>query len=249
LLSFLLHLLIGGTLLIGTYRQDKRPVKEVGYWVVDLVPLVNAEPRSTEKGPSKTLLKNDRTEIARAPQKEPLVAKNLPQSEPLKAPAPVANIEAEQGDIPQTPPPAPVDPAWENSLKLMQDSLSNQIQAGQYRLVMKMPDQMMAARFFQFQKTVREQVAAQLRTSLTEEDMDRLLGKKAGVEISYSQDGNVEKVSYAQDSDPDLLALLQEKNDWNSLPSPTKYSFGSKALKLSIRINEQGKIHVGVELL
>ncbi len=248
--SFLLHFIIVAGLVIGAYRQDKRPVKEVAYWVVNLVTLVNAETRGSEKGSSKTTMPEGLRKAANLKlEKEPIAKETTPRPKPEEGSTVAKEVAGEPTDIPQAPPPLPVSHPGENSLKLMQDAVSSQVQAGQYRFVMKMPDQMMAFKFKHFQKSVRDQAAALLKTSLSDETMGRLLKQRAAVEIYYLEDGSLQNVSFTQDSDQDLVSFMQEKISWHSLSPPAGFALPNKAMRLRIGINDQGQINVGVELL
>lgn len=212
--SALIHLVILSLLLGVMYQPDKRPIREVNYWVVNLVTALKEEP----KGP---------TTISPEDQKLPTGA-ILPG--PMKA-APASQVRnfswnesALFQEFPGVSEPLPeqssqqTQPALtplegkkiENPGQVMQASADKQIQMGQYLFGMKMGDQMMPLKIKYFQKNLRDHVFALLRTTISEEMMRPLQNQSALVEISYREDGSLQDILLSSDSHTDLADLIKD---------------------------------------
>lgn len=253
--SFLIHLIVILSLIVGVYRPDQRPLKEFNYLVVDLGSLINAEPKGPEKGLSGIQIFEfgvsgsiPELELAALPKKK--ISSNLPVADPEEfskalAEGPVAEDRKEEN------PPVfheALKPG-ENPLEAIKESLDRQIQMGQYRFMMRLNPQIAAVGVKHFYNNVHEHVLRLLQRSFSEETIENLLEKAASVEIFYDEDGGLQRVAITSESDHDLADLLNEKIQWNSVAPPAKFGLPNKAVKLHIGIDHNGKFDLNVNLL
>ncbi len=130
----------------------------------------------------------------------------------------------------------------------MQESVDRQVLAGQYLFGMKMDDQMMPLKIKYFQKNIKDQVLALLRTTISEEMTLALQDQSALIEISYLEDGSVQNVLIPSDSHGDLADSIQHL-EWKSLSSPIKSGLPFKVLKIRIAVDSQIRISVNLSSL
>jgi len=223
--SLLIHLLVLLSLIVGVYRPDRRPIKEVDYWVVNLVPDINAEPRGLKKVPPKDILSK------------------------VKAPLPLSSPAAEIQAPRKMEVPSEVEDQVAASFQGMTDSLENHVQSEQYIFRMKMNDPMLGMKIIYFQKSTHAYFQGLLHSSLSQEILRTLHGKWASANLSYLEDGRIQEVSFSPDSDLDLAQILKEKIPWHSLSAPRKFSLPHRTIKVSLAINDQGNFQVWVEVL
>ena len=232
--SFFIHLGLVLLLVYATHRPDHRPVRVVDHWVVDLVTAANAGPKEAKE----PLLKNRIFEKKRNPT--PIIQRLkdppeeiLPPSADLDSPSPEKETALRLDEIGQN----------------IGEYSTRQTQMGQYRLVMKLNNQVSAAGLKRFYLSTHEHLEKLLLTSLPEEVRNGAPPKVALVEISYQEDGGVGQVLVNSESDREFDGLLKEKIPWHSLTPPVKFGLPNKTVKLQIRIEDQGKIILNVALL
>jgi len=251
-LSALIHLVIFSLLLGVMYQPDKRPIRQVNYWVVNLVTALKEEP----KGP-KSVSTEDQKLPAGAILPSPVKAAPVPrekkiswnESAPLQEFPEASEPLPEQSDQ-QTQPPltSPEVKKVEHSFQVMQESVNHQVQAGQYLFGMKMGDQMMPLKIKYFQKNVKDHVFALLRTTISEEMTRTMQDHSALIEISYHEDGSVQNILLSPDSHGDLADLIKDL-EWKSLTSPIRFGLPFKVVKIRIAVDSQNRINVNLSSL
>jgi hypothetical protein len=255
LYSFAIHFIVILSLILGVYRPDKRPIKEMNYWVVDLVPLINAEPKGVQTSSPESQKfaalaepPNPKSDVQTSAREEPFpveVALDPPEPPELLADNLFLGVPNEAN---RTPSPEALRQA-ENPLVGMKESLGKQTQMGQYRFMMGTNSQMAAVGIKHFCKNVNQHVLSLLRRSISDEARSALLQKTACVEISYNEEGRIQKISTTSDSDPNFADILKDKIEWNSLSSPAKFGLPHKAVKLRVGIGPDGEFNLNLDLL
>ncbi len=250
--SALIHL-VTLSLLVGVmYQPDKRPIREVNYWVVNLVTALKEEPKGPTTispqdqklppgavlpGPVKaapaTQERNFSSDESALFQEFPRVSEPLPEQSSQQTQPALIPLEGKETDNPS---------------QVMQASAGNQIQMGQYLFGMRMGDQMMALKIKYFQKSLRDHVLALLRTTISEETIRTLQGQSALLEISYHEDGSVQNILFSPDSHGNLEDLIKDL-EWKSLTSPDKFGLSFRVTKIRIAVDSQSRINVNLASL
>ena len=212
--SALIHLVIFSLLLGVMYQPDKRPIREMNYWAVNLVTALKEEPKGPQSGSTEDQ-KLPAGAILPAPVKaDPVVQEkkiSWNESAPLQE-VPEASEPLPESSDQQTQPtlPSPEVKKIEHSFQIMQESVNQQVQAGQYLFGIKMGDQMIPLRIKYFQKNVKDHVFALLRTTISEEMTRTLQDQSALIEISYHEDGSLQNILFSPDSHGDLPDLIKD---------------------------------------
>lgn len=250
--SALFHLFIFSLLLGVMYQPDKRPIREMNYWVVNLVPALKEEPKGLKAGSTEDW-KLPNGAILPAPVKAAPAPHEKKFSWNESAPLPefprASEPVAEQSD--QQTQPALTSPEVkkvEYSFQIMQESVNHQVQEGQYLFAMKMADQMIPFKIRYFQKNVRDHVFALLRTTISEERTRTLQDQSALLEISYHEDGSVQDILLSPGSHGDLADLIKDL-EWKSLSSPIKFGLSFKIVKIRIAVDSHNRINVNLSSL
>jgi hypothetical protein len=250
--SALIHLVALSLLLGVMYQPDKKPITKVNHWVVNLVTALKEEP----KGP-KSVTTEDRKLPAGAILPPPAKAAPVPREKKISwnESAPLQEFPEASEPLPerseQQTRPTPASPEVkkvEHSFQIMQESVNNQVQAGQYLFGMKMGDQMMPLKIKYFQKNVKDHVFALLRTTISEEMTRTLQDQSALIEISYHEDGSVQNILFSSDSHGDLPDLIKDV-EWKSLTSPIQFGLPFKVVKIRIAVDSQNRINVNLSSL
>lgn len=246
-------LLIHGLILLGLiplfFKADQRPIKEVTYWVVDLVNLKNDEiQRPQEKAQNSRDTKawmspsNPDTE-AQVGRGEKVSPDEILLAQPEKAQSVSANLDADVH--PETAPAPVLDELPEKTT----DPMDKQVQGAPYRFLMKINLPINAAGIKLFFKNANENMLRLVNDSLAGEILNTLQDKEASVTIFFNEGGGIQKVSITPDSDDDLAFILKDNISWNSVTPPAKFGLPNKGIKFTIHVTGQGKVLVNTTLL
>lgn len=257
LYSLLIHLFIALLIFWGVHQREKRPIKEAAYWVVNLLPMFNAEPKGPKvDSPQDQIL--DTRPIAPRPHAEmPTSPKRELFSDENVAPGPEIQISSSSSQVGDDAsmgkpnendslPPVEAAKQLDPTLQEVGAPVSQQVQMGQYILRMKMNDPMLVMKLKFFQQNLKSQLEGLIRTSVAEEVLKALDGRTTTIKVLYLEDGGIQEVSFDPDSDGDLTQILKEKIEWNTLASPKKFGLPFKGIRLYFVVNTKGQINVNL---
>ena len=256
LFSLLIHLLIGFALVTGVYSPDKRTVKTVNHWVVNLVTDLNALPKGLQEGTSEALTlitskkKQPPAPEIKAAAEEKVIPVTRGETEISKPIEPAAEEKVPE-NFPETPPavsPETVKQVGDTPI-ILQESMNQQIQMGQFALAMGANDQTKLLKMQYFLKNFKEQLRGLIRISIREDTLADFRDKTASIIIHYPLEEKEENIVTSPDSDMEWAHTLKEKIDWSSLTSPLKFGLPNKSLKIKVGLQDQNEILVMAELL
>jgi hypothetical protein len=255
LYSLFIHLLILLVLLAVMHRPDRRPVKEVSHWVINLVSALKEGPQGPQTvlpeeshilaGPVQALSHREPPVVAA--QKIPPEDRFLDSQESPPAPS----VFPERPALEPFPPPPP----WEGKdvegvLLAMQESASQQMQMGQYIFRMRMGDRVAGVKMKYFQQNAGTILNGLIGSVLPLETLKGFQGKSIILRILYREDGSLQEISFDSLSEGvDLAQILKEKIPWETLTSPRKFGLPFQELKVRISIDPEGKPLSRISLL
>lgn len=140
----------------------------------------------------------------------------------------------------------------ENTLKAAGESAGRQMQAMQQAFKVNIDNQMRLIQLKYFYRHAGNAIKALLYAAVPEDEMERLDGAAASVEITYGSEGKIEEVSVSPEADDRLAGIIRENIQWEKAPSPSRYTLPNRAVRYNIHIdvtNPKGKFMVKVELL
>ena len=254
LYSLLIHSLILLLLLAVLYQPDRRPVKEVSHWVVNLVSVIKDGPT----GPQTVL-----------PEEPHAVAGPIqPTSEPPDPVSREAKSALEDGllplqesrleslavpDSPSAEFPLAAPPAEEKrpeeAVFAMQQSADQQLQSGQYLFRMRMGDRMVGMKIKYFQQTSSTHLSGLIQSAIPHDLRKSLQGKSTVVRILYQEDGTLQEILFDDRSDDPFIQILRDGIQWDSLNAPRKFGLPFREMKVRIGIDAQGNPSSRITLL
>jgi len=232
------------------HQPDRRPVKEVSQWVINLVSPQKEGPKG-----GKTLLPEESHALA-----GPIEAIPHPPQQTSAENRPLyddPSPDAYESPLPEQNFPEPSPAAFpqegekvEGALLAMQESSSQQMQMGQYLFRMRMGDRMVGVKMKYFQQTAGAALDHLIGDALPEEVLKDLKGKSITLRISYREDGTLDHISVdAASEEIDLARVLKEKIPWETLNSPRKFGLPFQELKVRIQVDAEGKPLSRISLL
>ena len=145
--------------------------------------------------------------------------------------------------------PAASLPVGKSDVQAFTEHAPKQIQAWRHQFMMNMEGQLYAIKARNYYKSVTKSLRSSLASTLTAERLQDMHNQSAVVEIALQQDGAIEDVLVDSEADNELLDVLVEKLDWNRLPLPSRFGLEGRVVKLTVTVDETGKILVNPELL
>jgi hypothetical protein len=252
--SLFVHLIILLLFLGVLHLPERRPVKEVNHWVINLVSAVKEAPQ----GP-KTLLPEESHILAGPVQPAP---KPLAPVSPGEKTSPAGSVlsfqefpqTAEVGPESQTQESLPAPPLSETknaegAILAMQESADNQLQMGQYLFRMRMGDQMMGVRMKYFQRSASAHLSGLIQGAIPEEIRKTLQGKSTVVRILYQEDGTLQEILFDSGSEDPFIQILKDGIHWDTLNAPRKFGLPFREIKVRIGIDSEGKPSSRITLL
>lgn len=254
LYSLFIHLIIVLLLLAVLYQPDRRPVKEVSHWVVNLVSAIKDGP----KGPQ-TVLPEEPHAIAGPiqPTPEPPAPPSIGVKSALEdGLLPFHESALDSATVPDTPstefPPAS-SPAEEKRAKeavfAMQQSADQLSQTGQYLFRMRLGDRMIGTKMKYFQQTASAHLNGFIQSAIPEDLRKTLQGKSAVVRILYQEDGTLQEILFDSGSEDAFIQLLKDGIQWDALNAPRKFGLPFREMKVRIGIDSEGKPSSRITLL
>jgi len=253
--SLFIHSVILLLLLAVMHQPDRRPVKEVNHWVINLVSAVKEVPQ----GPQTVLPEESHFlagPIRSIPHPQPPVStakKALPDDRSLdfheSPPAP--SVFPERPALEPFPSPFPLEGKdVEGALLAMQESANQQMQMGQYIFRMRMGDRMVGVKMKYFQQNAGATLNGLIGDALPLETLKGFQGKSITLRILYREDGTLQDISVEPASEGvDLAQILKEKIPWETMNSPRKFGLPFQELKVRVSIDPEGKPLSRISLL
>jgi hypothetical protein len=237
------------------HQPDRRPVKEVSHWVINLVSAVKEGPQ----GP-RTVLPEESHALAgpvrSTPHSQPPVSaakKAIPDDRFLdfheSPPAP--SVFPESPILESFPSASPQEGKEAKGVLLaMQESANQQTQMGQYIFRMRMGDRMAGVKMKYFQQNAGATLNGLIGNTLPLETLKGFQGKSIILRILYREDGTLQEISFDSASEGvDLAQVLKEKIPWEILTSPRKFGLPFQELKVRVSIDPEGKPLSRISLL
>ena len=254
LYSLLIHSIILLLLLAFLYQPDRRPVKEVSHWVVNLVSTIKDAP----KGPQTVLAE----EFHAVPGPiQPASELPAPPSVEVKSALedgllPLQESHLDSLAVPDSPsaefPPA-ASPAEEKRAEepvvAMQQSADQQLQTGQYLFRMRMGDRMIGMKIKYFQQTSSTHLSGLIQSAIPDDLRKTLQGKSTVIRILYQEDGTLQEILFDSGSEDLFIQILKDGIQWDSLNAPRKFGLPFREMKARIGIDAQGKPSSRITLL
>jgi hypothetical protein len=234
--SFVIHFILILSFMVAVHKPDTRPVKEVNYWVVNLITDRKLEPKGEKKEsrpiPNPAAGKKE-VSIAQIPSARKEFSKlpfDQPVSDDFQDKKHLINPEAKRQEGKAVP---AMQPA------------ANQNQVGQYSFGIRMGDPMILRKI----KLYRTNLEGTFKVLIAEKIPATFSEKVAAVEVSFQDDGSFANIVWTPDSNHELINFLQNKMEWPSLPSPNKFGLPNKAIRLQFHIDPQGTVQVNSAIL
>ena len=245
--SLFIHLAIFLLLLAVMHPPDRRPVKEVSHWVINLVSSVKEGPQ----GPQTVLPEESHTlagPVQSTPQPEP------PASTAKKTLPPGHFLDFHES--PPSPSGSPENPTVESfpaasphggkevegALLAMQESAHQQMQMGQYLFRMRMGNRMVGVKMKYFQQNAGATLNGLIDNTLPLETRKGFQGKSITLRILYREDGTLQEISFDSASENvDLAQVLKEKVPWETLTTPRQFGLPFQELRVRVSIDPEGK--------
>lgn len=254
LYSLFTHSIILLFLLAVLYQPDRRPVKEVSHWVVNLVSGIKEGP----KGPQ-TVLPEESHAIAGPiqPTPEPPAPPSIGVKSALEdGLLPFHESALDSATVPDTPstefPPA-ASPAEEKRAEgaafAMQQSADQLSQTGQYLFRMRLGDRMIGTKIKYFQQTASAHLNGFIQSAIPEDLRKTLQGKSTVVRILYQEDGTFQEILFDSASDDPFIQILKDGIQWDALNAPRKFGLPFREMKVRIGIDLEGKPSSRITLL
>jgi hypothetical protein len=254
LYSLFIHSIILLFLLAVLYQPDRRPVKEVSHWVVNLVSAIKEGP----KGPQAVLPEEPH---AIAGPIQPIPKPEAPSSMGLKSTAedgllPLQESSLNSLAVPESPsaefsPPA--SPAEEKraeeAVLAMQQSADQLSQTGQYVFRMRMGDRMIGMKIKYFQQTASAHLSGLIQSAIPEDLRKTLQGKSTVVRILYQEDGTLQEILFDSGSEDPFIQILKDGIKWDALNAPRRYGLPFREMKVRIGLDAEGKPSSRITLL
>ena len=254
LYSLFIHSIILLLLLAVLYQPDRRPVKEVSHWVVNLVSTIKDGP----KGPQ-TILPEEPHAIAGPiqPTPEPPASPSMEvKSTPEDGLLPLRESPLDSAALPDSPsaefPPAASsaeEKRAEEAVFAMQQSADQQLQAGQYLFRMRLGDRMTGTKIKYFQKTSSAHLSGLIQSAIPEDLRKTLQGKSTVVRILYQEDGTLQEILFDSGSEDPFIQILKDGIQWDALNAPRKFGLPFREMKVRIGIDLEGKPSSRITLL
>jgi hypothetical protein len=241
LYSLIIHSIILLFLLAVLYQPDRRPVKEVSHWVVNLVSTIKDGP----KGPQ-TVLPEEPHAIAGPIQ---------PTPEPQAPPSVEVKSALEDGFLPfhesaLDPPASPTEEKRaEGAVFAMQESADQQLQMGQYLFRMRLGDRMIGVKMKYFQQTSSAHLSGLIQSAIPEDLRKTLQGKSTVVRILYQEDGTLQEILFDSGSEDPFIQILKDGIQWDALKAPRKFGLPFREMKVRIGLDAEGKPSSRITLL
>lgn len=140
-------------------------------------------------------------------------------------------------------------PVGKSDVHAFTEYAPKQIQAWRHQFMMNAEAQLYAIKARNYYKSVTKSLVSSLASTIAAERLQGMHNQSAVVEIALQQDGAIEDVLVDSETDNELLDILVEKFDWNRLPLPSRFGLADRVVKLTVTVDETGKILVNPELL
>jgi hypothetical protein len=254
LYSLFIHSIILLLLLAVLYQPDRRPVKEVSHWVINLVSAAKEAPQ----GP-KTLLPEESHILAGPVQPAPEPPAPVSAGEKTSPDGSVPSFQefpltAEVGPESPTEESLPAPPLSETknaegAILAMQENAGNQLLMGQYLFRMRMGDRMVGMKLKYFQQTASTHLNGCIQSAIPEDLRKTLQGKSTVVRILYQEDGTLKEILFDSGSDDPFIQLLKDGIQWDALNAPRKFGLPFREIKVRIGLDAEGKPSSRITLL
>lgn len=140
-------------------------------------------------------------------------------------------------------------PVGKRDIEAFSEHAPKQIQAWRHQFMMNVEAQLYAVKARNYYKSVAKSLKGSLASAIAAPRLQDMHNQSAVVEIVLQQDGTIEDVLVDSETDNELSEALAEKVDWNAMPLPSRFGLAEKVVKLSVVVDETGKILVNPELL
>lgn len=140
-------------------------------------------------------------------------------------------------------------PVGKSDVHAFTEYAPKQIQAWRHQFMMNVEAQLHAVKARNYYKSVAKSLRGTLASAIAEGRLQEMHEQSAVVEIALQQDGTIEDVLVDSEIDNDLSEALVEKVDWNAMPLPSRFGLAERVVKLTVTVDETGKILVNPELL
>ena len=254
LYSLIIHSIILLSLLVVLYQPDRRPVKEVSHWVVNLVSAIKEGPT----GPQTVLPQEPH---AFAGPIQPIPKPEAPPSMGLKSIPEDGLLSLQEFPlnslaVPDSPaaefsmPASPVEEKRAEEVVVAMRQPADQLsQTGQYLFRMGMGDRMTGVKMKYFQQTATAHLTGLIQSAIPEDLRKTLQGKSTVVRILYQEDGTLQEILFDDRSEDPLIQTLKDGIKWDALNTPRKFGLPFREMQVRIAIDPEGKPSSRITLL
>jgi len=252
--SLFVHLIILLLFLGVLHLPERRPVKEVNHWVINLVSAAKEAPQGT-----KTLLPEEPHILAGPVQPAPEPPAPVSAGEKISPDGSLPSFQefprtAEVGPESPTEESLPAPPLSETknaegAILAIQESAGNQLQMGQYLFRMRMGDRMMGVKIKHFQRSAGAHLNGSIQSAIPEDLRKTLQGKSTVVRILYQEDGTLQEILFDSGSEDPFIQILKDAIQWDALNAPRKFGLPFREMKVRISIDPEGKPSSRITLL